>query len=444
MSPHALLAGSFVALIAAGTILLCLPWAHLPARVGLIDALFTATSAVCVTGLIVVDTGRDFTPAGQAIIMVLIQAGGLGVMTFAALAFQVLGRRMSLASMAAVQDALFQREAATEFGHTFKHILAATFAIELLGAMMLFGFLNSGGAPGASVFSAAFHAISAFCNAGFSLNTESLIKWRGMHGAMAVFSLLIVLGGLGHTVLVELARRAVLLVKNRGRSPVTRLSLNSRVVLTASGALILAGAILILISGQTPAEGTVVEKVSGAVFQSVTARTAGFNSVNIGALPGAALFALIGLMFVGGSPGSCAGGVKTTTTAIWLARVRASLRGEARVHLFDRQISDDLVARAGLLVSLAVLWNAAGLFLLLITEARTHAGTFLELLFEQISAFGTVGLSTGVTARLSTPGRLWIILTMFVGRTGPLTLAIWMVSGRGSRVQYPKGTVMIG
>jgi trk system potassium uptake protein TrkH len=210
-----------------------------------------------------------------------------------------------------------------------------------------------------------------------------------------------------------------------------------------SAFLIIAGILGMLIFGMTPDEISWREKAVNATFQSVTARTAGFNSVDIAKLPEASLFILIVLMFIGGSPASCAGGVKTTTIALWGARIRATLRGERDVRLLGRRVPWEQVGRADLLIALAICWNLVGIMLLLTTEAgmpQKHLG----LVFEQISAFGTVGLSTGITPGLSPIGKIWIIATMFVGRLGPLTIAMWMVPMHKTHVRYPKGTVMLG
>jgi len=219
--------------------------------------------------------------------------------------------------------------------------------------------------------------------------------------------------------------------------------MHGRLVLWASLLLIIGGFTGILVFGLTPNEGAWGEKILNAAFQSVTARTAGFNTIDIGRLPAASLFVLIVLMFIGGSPASCAGGVKTTTTAIWIARIRAALRGERDVHMLGRRVPWEQVGRADLLVALALCWNLAGILLLLTTEAQLPE-SHLGLVFEQISAFGTVGLSTGVTPNLSSAGKAWIIATMFVGRLGPLTIAMWMVPTHKIHVRHPRGTVMIG
>jgi trk system potassium uptake protein len=441
-SPQTGLIGGFALVIFLGALLLCLPWSQ-HGRVGFLDALFTSTSAVCVTGLTVVDTGTEFTFFGQVVIVLLIQTGGIGIMSFAGLAFQLLGRRMSLQSQAVLQDTFFQRDVAEEFHRTFKVILILTFGIEATGALLIWIFLLPRMDAGPALFSAVFHAVSAFCNAGFSIYTDNLIGLRDSPGILIVIMLLIVSGGLGYTVLNELRILGRERCGETGARKPHVFSMHGRLVLWVSSFLLAGGAVGILIFGLTSDEITWGDKILNATFQSVTARTAGFNSVDVGKMPGTSLFILIVLMFIGGSPGSCAGGIKTTTTAIWVARIRAALRGEREVHLLSRRIPWEQVGRADLLVALAICWNLAGIMLLLTTEAMVPE-SHLGLVFEQISAFGTVGLSTGVTPNLSPVGKLWIIATMFVGRLGPLTIAMWMMPTHKAHVRYPRGTVMIG
>lgn len=441
-SPQALLVVGFGALILIGAGLLMLPFAHLPGKVGPLDALFTATSAVCVTGLIVVDTGSDFTMFGQIVILLLIQAGGLGVMTFAAIAAMALSGRLSFRSQAALADAFFQRDMAFELKTLFWRIVRLTFAIEGVGVLALFvGFVQTHD-PGEALFTSVFHSISAFCNAGFSLYQDSLIGFRGSMLLIWTVMALIVLGGIGHFVLVESWDRAT---RRRGsdQSVAPKWSFHFKVAVSVSCALLVFGFAALLILGMTPGEDSPGDRVMGALFQSVTARTAGFNTVDIGALPLGSLALLTMLMFVGGSPGSCAGGIKTTSLAIWLARLRCRLMGRSDTVLLGRNVPVDIVRRVSILVGMALLWNAFGVLLLSSTEHVPGIG-LEDVLFEQISAFGTVGLSTGLTPNLSIAGRLWIILTMFVGRLGPLTLAVWMIPLRKEKITYPEGRVMIG
>jgi trk system potassium uptake protein len=438
-SPQTGLIGGFAVVIFVGALLLCLPWAQ-HGNVGFLDALFTSTSAVCVTGLTVLDTGTEYTLFGQVIILILIQTGGLGIMTFAGLTFQLLGRRMSLQSQAVLQDTFFQRDVASDFEQTFRTILFLTFLIEGIGVLLLFIFLLPNMKIGEALFSAVFHSVSAFCNAGFSIRSENLMGLSGNPGVLIVIMSLIVLGGLGYTVLSELWTGVR---SPRSRAVSNRFSIHARLVLWISSLLIIGGTLGILLCGLTHDENLWSDRVLHSLFQSVSARTAGFNSVDIGKMPQASLFLMIVLMFIGGSPASCAGGVKTTTAILWSARLRAALKGERDVHLLDRRIPWEQVSKADLLMGLAIFWNMAGILVLFMTESGLTEGA-LGLVFEQVSAFGTVGLSTGLTPKLSSIGKLWIIATMFVGRLGPLTIAMWVVPIRKHNVRYPKGTVMIG
>jgi trk system potassium uptake protein TrkH len=443
--PQTLLIGGFAGVILVGALLLLLPFAQTRGEVGFIDALFTSTSAVCVTGLVVVDTGSAYTLFGQLVIAALIQIGGLGIMTFAALAYLMLGRRMSLASQAALHDAFFQRDLGIEFKKTFFQILLITASIELVGMSLIFLALLWRQVPVlGALFSAFFHSISAFCNAGFSIYEENLVGLRDSPIIVWTVMALIVLGGVGHMVLSELFRHG----KNRlgGSEPngPRLLSTHTRVVLRTTIALIVIGALGLLLLGLTASEGTWGAQLSGALFQSVTARTAGFNTVDIGLLPLSSLLLLVVLMFIGGSPGSCAGGIKTTALAISLAEFKAKLKGEDQVILLDRRVSKPILDRTMVLIRVSVLWNLLGLLLLLSTEAGRAGIGFQDVLFEQISAFGTVGLSTGLTAKLTTCGRLWITLTMFVGRLGPLTIALGVLPAMPTHVKYPEGRIMIG
>ncbi|HAY22297.1 MAG TPA: ATPase [Desulfobacterales bacterium] len=444
-SPQFLLISGFSAVIWVGAVFLWLPWSHQPGKVSFLNALFTSTSAVCVTGLIVVDTSTVYTTFGQVVILLLIQTGGLGVMTFAALTFQMLGRRLSLQSQMVLHDSFFQQDIGSDFRHLFFRILMTTVAIEAVG-MMVIGlalFVRTGN-WGQSCYSALFHSISAFCNAGFSIYKDSLVDLRDNQIILAAIMLLIIAGGLGHAVLLEFWRRLQpVWHQGRDQTPSRFWSTHARVVWRMTCCLIVIGTLGILFFGLTKDEVGWVERVSGALFQSVTARTAGFNTVNCGALPLSSLMLIIMLMFIGGSPGSCAGGIKTTSFAIWLAEMRSKLRGSQEVKILDRQVPPEILWRNTILIRLAAAWNIFGIFLLLYTETGPGVGMH-DVVFEQISAFGTVGLSTGLTEKLSVVGRLWIILTMFIGRVGPLTVAMWIIPERHVMIRYPRGRIMIG
>lgn len=444
LSPESLLAISFAALIAAGAMALSLPVCHGQRSVPLIDALFTSTSAVCVTGLTTMDTAKDFSFVGQSVILVLIQCGGLGIMTFAALIFAIFGRRMSLRSHAALSDTFFQGDLRGGLHRALWRIVISTLLIELIGAGLIYAGMRLGADPDAPPFHAIFLAISAFCNAGFSIYSDNVMSLSKSSIVMWTVMALVVTGGLGYTVLFEVGARFQDFLR-RAQNGSVRWSLNSRVVGQVSAALIITGALAIALLGLTPSETTLSQRLFHGLFLSVSARTAGFNSVDMSLVPTATLMVVIPLMFIGGSPGSCAGGVKTTSFAVLVARGLARLRGADEIVLLDRRLPFEVSQRAAMIFGMAVAWNAVGVFLLVITE-NVGVSTRLEhVVFEQISAFGTVGLSAGVTPTLSTAGKLWIIATMFLGRVGPLTLALSVIRQQSRPIyRHAQEAVMVG
>ncbi len=450
LRPEAMLVMTFATMILVGTLLLWSPPASRGQRpIPLIDAFFTATSAVCVTGLVTMNTGSDYSRFGHVVILVLIQLGGLGVMTFGAVAIEILGRRVSFSSQAALQDVFFQARQRGDLRSALRRIALLTLTLELIGAVPIyFGFAGIEGFDKGG-FDALFHSVSAFCNAGFSTDDLNLELARESGLVVWPIAVLIVIGGLGYTVLIEFGMRFRRLLARWGvMHPVSPLavhwSLNTRTVLIVSGGLIVCGAIVLFLGGMSPLNPTWPERVRNAVFHSVSARTAGFNLVKIDALPLPSLMVLIPLMFIGGSPGSCAGGIKTTSFAVWMSRVRARLTGREEVNLGARRIPHDVVRRAALVIAIAAMWNMVGIMLLAITEGSRPGMRFEFLIFEQVSAFATVGLSAGVTPNLSNVGKLWIIASMFVGRLGPLTVALAVMHRPRPRFEYPSERVMIG
>lgn len=443
--PETLLVLTFGTLILIGTALLQLPIAAAQPDepLSLVDAGFTATSAACVTGLITRDTATAFSRFGQIVILILIQLGGLGIMSFGALAAQVFRLRISFTSQAAWQSVFFEGQKRGNLRRALRRILLMTIVIEAFGALSLYAGLRNTDAPSGDGFEAVFLAISAFCNAGFSVYSDSAVGLRDSNLIIWTLMILIVAGGLGYTVLLETGDRTWRRIRRRDQKAAVW-SLQSKLVLKTSAALILVGALILLLTGLTAGEGPFTTRAIHALFQSVTARTAGFNTINIGALPVASLLILMGLMFIGGSPGSCAGGIKTTTAGVWLARVRARLRGREDVTLENRCLPHDVVRRAALVLAIAALWNALGIIILAITEGGRPNMPFEHLVFEQVSAFGTVGLSAGLTPSLSLAGKLWIMATMFVGRLGPLTIALAVLSPPRALYKYPTERVMIG
>lgn len=444
LRPEGLLALTFVGLIAIGTIALSLPVCQAE-PVSPLDAFFTATSAACVTGLIVVDTATAWSRTGQTVIMVLVQLGGLGVMTYGALAFQLLGRRMSMTSQMALEDTFFQGAVRGGMRSALRKILAITLTCELIGAVLLYVGLRGQDDLTGGAFEACFLSITGFCNAGFAPYTDNVIRMRDSGLLMFTLMALVFIGGLGYTVVTEVLQRLAAHFRPSSTLPV-RWSLHTRVVLTVSAALIAFGLLGLLFTAATPETRGWRDHVMAVMFHAVSGRTAGFNAIDFTPVATPALMVLIPLMFVGGSPGSCAGGIKTTSLAVWAARVFARLRGAEDVVLFERRIPPEIVRRAGLVIALAVLWNAAGVFLLACTDLPTVSARGLEdVIFEQVSAFGTVGLSTGITPLLSPIGKLWLVVSMFVGRLGPLTIALVMLAPRRPRqFRYAPERVMIG
>lgn len=479
----------FSALIVLGTLLLALPPAlrenTTPSEP--LTAAFMATSAVCVTGLAVVPVHEHYSAFGQAVLLVLIELGALGLMTFATVGFQLFRRRLSLASQAALDDALFQRGSAADFRKIFASIVRLVLGIQAVGAVWLFAVLlprhlEDGSGAAAAAWSALFHAVSAFGNAGLSLYPDSLEGFAPHPAALLPFTALILAGSLGHAVLVEGWQRAAVRLRElrHGRFPLpgrVRLaqrrprSLHARVVLWMTAGLAVIGTAALWITARHGGEAI---GLADAAFQAIAARTSGMTSLPVEKLGVAGLVVLCALMFIGGSPGSCAGGIKTTTFAIWMSGLLHGLRARSETTLFGRVIQPELVTKAKLLVGLSCLFNILGVMVLCMTEPNAPAGAdrsihpvaavdaadravdappareappawgLVDLLVEQVSAFATVGLTAGVTPTLSTPGRLWIMLSMFLGRLGPLGMALWIMPAPKGRVRDAHGRVMIG
>ncbi len=437
--PEAFLATSFLAMILIGTILLTLPFSTI-SGITFIDAFFTSTSATCVTGLVVVDTGTTFTLFGQAVILILMQFGGIGIMTFAALAFHILGIRLSLRAQEATSSSIIQNNFASEFKPILFRIISLIMIIELIGAVLLFiGFLPKAD-PQSAIWSAVFHSVSAFCNAGFSLYSDSLIGFRDNPIIIATIIFLIIIGGIGFPVLDDIGR----FIKNKTSKSykINRISLHSKVVILTSLGLIIIGTIFLFVFSFNSDYG-IFQRISISFFQSVTARTAGFNTIEIGNLPSVSILILIVLMFIGGSPGSCAGGIKTTTFSLWISQMWSRLHEGYGTNVFGRYIPQEITRRVSTIIGISIWWNIIGTFILLATQHLSSTMSFEDIFFEQISAFGTVGLSTGITSSLNLLGKLWIIITMYIGRIGPLTIIVLMLRKK-TTIRYPEGRIMVG
>lgn len=431
---------TFVSIITVGTLLLLLPRATVPGKeTTIMDALFTATSATCVTGLVVLDTGSHFSLLGQLIILSLIQIGGLGLMTFTSFFVLTLGKEFGVKDRTLLRDILDYRSIG-RIGSLIMSILVITFTIEIVGAILLyFQFLPYNGGGPSSAYSAIFHSISAFCNAGFSLYSDSFIRYRNDLGINLTMSSLIILGGLGFIVIVNLLRWAYGYFKHK-KEP---LSLQSKLVLTVSSLLIIGGTALIFLAEKNGVLSgfSWKEKLLAAYFQSVTARTAGFNTLNIGSVGIFSAFLFIIFMFIGASPGSTGGGIKTSTFATLFLTIRSMTQGKHRVEVFHRTIPPLVVYQALCVAIFALGWIAFSTLVLSLTENAP----FIDIFFEELSAFATVGLSRGLTSQLTTVGRVVIILSALVGRIGPLTLALAMGRGKIRELyQYPEERIMVG
>lgn len=445
-SPARLSILGFATLISVGTVLLMVPAASVGSSLGVIDALFMSTSAVCVTGLTVVDIGSQLTLYGQAVILVLIQVGGLGIMTISTLVLMMMKRRPTLSGQAILKDTYTYGEGKQTVGSVLRAIFLVAFTVEAAGGLAFCLRLGPSMGWRRSIYPSIFHAVSAFCNAGFSLNMDSFMAYRDDWIVNLVLCVLIVTGGIGFVVIADLKNRFL-----PHRDSVKRLSLHSQLALSASALLIVigTGAVLVMEWNNTLSTLSLPSRLLAAFFQSVTARTAGFNTLNIGGMANETLFMLCILMFIGACPGSCGGGVKTTTMAGLVILGFSRLRGLSRPQIFHRTLTEVSISKATSLVMVSAVVIIVAVMALMMSElgGLPHSqtpGSFLELWFEVISAFGTVGLSTGITSMLSHVGRIIITLLMFVGRLGPLVIALALSRERISRYQYAEENIMIG
>ncbi|MGE5396509.1 MAG: TrkH family potassium uptake protein, partial [Chitinophagales bacterium] len=417
LRPAQLILLGFASVIIIGAILLTMPFC---VRSGgfnnLVDALFTATSAVCVTGLVTVDTGTFYNSFGHVVIIILIQIGGLGIITATTFYAMVLGKRIGLRERILIQQAL-NREKLGGVVRLVRSILITTAIIEGTGAIILFvAFLKYFSVPKA-LWYGIFHSISAFCNAGFDLLGQdffpycSLITLQGNELILTTVAFLLVLGGIGFTVILEVYRQ------RKFKS----LSLHSKIVLVVTGMLMVLGMIFFLFSesGSTFRSMGIIDRIFNSFFLSVTPRTAGYTAVDLGKAVPATWLVLMLLMFVGASPGGTGGGIKTTTFSVLLLAIWARLQGREDVELFDRRIDKDVVYRSLVITTLAL----AAFFGCSVLLSLVDSHDVVKLMFDAVSAFGTVGLTTGITPELTTAAKIILIFLMFFGRLGPLTMA---------------------
>lgn len=440
LKPAQVMVLSFAVVIFIGALILMMPISSQTREAtSFINAIFTATSAVCVTGLAVVDTGTYWSVFGKTVIMILIQIGGLGFMTMATTIAILLGKKIGLKNRLVMQETLGQFSIAGVIRLT-KYVFIATISIEFIGALLLstrfiplFGWKNG-------IYYSIFHAVSAFCNAGFDLmgNYASLTAFATDPVVSLTIMSLIVIGGLGFVVLAELSTFKAF----------RKLSLHTKIVLITTGSLILGGFILIFAleynNPGTIGNFTLGEKIVASLFHSITPRTAGFNTLDLNALSMPSRFITMILMFIGGSPGSTAGGLKTTTFAIMLLSIVAMFKGSEEINFAHRRISRETVSRSLGIVFISTIWIVSMSLLLIIFEPNR---SLEAIMFESISAFGTVGLSLGITPSLSIMGKVILAVMMFFGRIGPLTI-VYALSNRSSAsardlLRYPEGKIMV-
>jgi len=487
--PGLLFVSSFVILILSGGFMLKLPAATpIDNPISWIDAFFTSTSAVCVTGLIVRDTATQFTPLGQTIILVLIQLGGLGIILFGSLFAVMFGGSISLRQATSIGEVVESSD--TGLGNVdrlVRFVVVATLLTEAIGALLIYAFspatIPSGAIENRDFFNSVFLSISAFCNAGFAPFTESLVDYQSRFTVQLLIPILIVVGGLGFPVLFNLSEVMIARFRLRfklatpqtiNRKHIVCLNLHTKIVIATTALLYLIGTVGLFIGqwsfdryrtqphvAQTNSLLTTGDHDSDAIdtspavaighhlvnasFMSVSARTAGFNSIGMNELAPSSRYLLIILMFIGGSPGSAAGGIKTIVFAVLVLSIWSTIRGRAETEAFGRSIPFELVRRAGVAASLGLFAVAATTLGLTLTEAP---GSEFDL-FEAASACGTVGLSMGVTGGLSAAGKLVIVAGMFLGRIGPLALIGVIAFGataasRHARYRYPQEPIVMG
>ncbi len=437
--PAQVLAISFIAAIIIGTSLLLLPFSTKSGNISFVDALFTATSGVCVTGLIVQDTATYFTPFGQGVILFLFQLGGLGIMTFSTLILLVAGKRVSIKDRIIIQEG-FHHRAPKNVKSLIKRIFLYALIFEALGTLFLFLHWQKDLPWLQALSHSVFHSISAFCNAGFSLFSDSFLSYRGDVWINVTLFVLIVMGGLGFLVIQE----GKAIFSDLFRKKKSQISLHTKLVLTLTSVLILFSFVFFLAIewNHSLKMFSIKEKIFSSLFQVITPRTAGFNTMDLNSLSFAAVFLLIMLMFIGASPGSTGGGVKTSTVGVIFAFLKSKIAARDSVSLYRRTLPMQSITKAFTVVTLAVGIICLASFILLIAHPWA---SIKDVLFEVFSAFSTVGLSLGLTPKLSPLGKIVIILIMYIGRIGPLAL-LYAFSRQKSygKYEYVEESVMIG
>lgn len=433
LPPPLILSLLYAVLIGVGAAVLMLPFSR-TVPVTWSDAIFTATSAVTVTGLVVLDTGADFTLVGQMVVAFLIQMGGLGLMTFAVLILGALGLPMGITGKIYLRDDLNQTSS-YQLSKLVFTILKVVLTCELIGAILLCAVFipEYGFWPG--VWEAVFHSISAFNNAGFSTFPNGLVPYATNPVVNIVIPALFIVGGIGYVVLHDMF----------SRKSWRAWSLHTKIMLLGTAILIpWSVGMFALLEWTNPSTlgqfDSTVARLMVSWFQGVTTRTAGFNTTDIGALHDSTSMMFISLMLIGGGPTSTAGGIKVTTFVVMIIATVAFFRRQQQLHAFGRSIGLDQVLKVMALTAISVILVFVGVFLL----TASHNGHFLDISFEVASAFGTVGLSRGYTGELSEFGRAVIVAIMFLGRVGPLTLGFFLATRTTPRLRYPEGKIFLG
>lgn len=433
-NPSLFLIFGFISIIIIGSYLLTLPVMTHDSPLGFIDAFFTATSATCVTGLIVVDTATRFTMTGQWVILFLIEIGGLGIMTVSSFILILIGQRFSLKNMEILKGIYDIRES-RQLIALIKKVIFYTFSIELFGCLLLYLRARTYSQVQNPLFFSLFHSISAFCNAGFALQTDNLMPFA--QDPLLNFTImgLIVLGGLGFIVINNVLQ---FFYKHQ------RLLLHSRLILYGTSILICLGFVLFffLEFGGVLDQHYLSNKMLISLFQSISARTAGFNTIDFSQIGNMTKLLFIGLMFIGAGPGSAAGGVKITTLIVIIGFAYQTLMENPKLTFYQRTISAFIVAKSIVIVILSIFF----IVIIFISLEMTQTFSMLDLLFETVSAFGTVGLSTGITPGLTSFGKIMITLLMFVGRVGPLSFSFLIRPGKAKPVlvKFPDEDVWVG
>ncbi len=447
IKPAFLLIFSFLGLSLVGMVLLMMPkMTNVPGQMNWIDSLFTSVSATCVTGLIVEDTATFFTLRGKLVILMLMQLGGIGIVSFATIFAALVGKGFGIRQQSIVLD-VFSEESLFSARGLIRRVVVITIFIEIIGAFLIYISYHPSlhfDSVWHKAFHSLFHSVSAFCNAGFTLYTDGFYSnpYRHFYVQHMVIGLLIVLGGIGFAPLQDLF--SISKLRERLNNPWVDWKLSTKIAVYMSGILILFGGVCFFLLERHNAikDLSTSSSIITSIFQSITTRTAGFNTVDIGALRTPTLVLIIFLMFIGASPGSTGGGIKTSTFLLIMISVLATIRGKDTIEIGRRSIPQALFYKALTVFTFAATYNLILIFLLTISEKNFDV---FQITFEQVSAFATVGLSTGITPNLSSTGKLLITSSMFFGRIGTLTLAL-ALAGRNSAAsyKYPAARIMVG